>query len=366
MSNVESTNSSQLPVACVSYRKPILVENPSNPLAYLDITISGEYAGRIVLELYKHCTPNTVDNFIAFIQGWRSSPSSSLVGYKGSMFHRCIRDFMIQAGELVVQQQGIDKTLPAGFPNISIYGAQFKDEDFTYKNRVYCLSMANAGENTNACQFFIGTNTEGVAYLDGKHVVFGQVLAGRDVVRRIESVDVDLYSKPLLPCVISACGLLSSTESYTPDEQNSDPYPLHPADCYLPRGEQQSHDAENGMQVSDIVRIAGEIRAIGNLHFAAGEWSPALLKYAKALKYLAYEQSPSPDEKLSLDQARIPLHLNRAVCYLKRSEYDAAIQECKAVLELEPNNAKACMRIGQAYLQTYVVEEERIGIVYIT
>jgi len=152
-----------------------------------DITIGGEEAGTITIGLFGKTVPKTAKNFFELAK--KEKPE----GYKNSHFHRVIKDFMLQGG---------DFTKGDGTGGKSIYGEKFPDENFKLKHfGSGWLSMANSGKDTNGSQFFI--TVKKTPWLDGRHVVFGKVVGGMEVVRKVEKNKTDARDKPLLEVKIA-------------------------------------------------------------------------------------------------------------------------------------------------------------------
>ena len=167
--------------------------NTDRPKVFFDVTADGAALGRIEFELYSDIVPLTAENFRCLCTGEKGNGLHN----KGCGFHRIIPEFMLQGG---------DFTNHNGTGRKSIYGNKFKDENFKkHHNKVGLLSMANAGKDTNGSQFFITTVL--CPWLDGKHVVFGEVTNGMDIVKKIEAMGTE-NGKPKKKVIIADCGQL--------------------------------------------------------------------------------------------------------------------------------------------------------------
>uniref|UniRef100_A0A1B6CLZ8 Peptidyl-prolyl cis-trans isomerase E n=1 Tax=Clastoptera arizonana TaxID=38151 RepID=A0A1B6CLZ8_9HEMI len=162
-----------------------------NPQVYFDINVGKVSIGRITIMLRSDVTPKTAENFKCLCTHEKG------YGYQGSTFHRIIPEFMCQGG---------DFTNHNGTGGRSIYGKKFEDENFTLKHTgPGIVSMANSGPNTNGSQFFISTAR--TDWLDNKHVVFGHVLSGMDVIKKMEKYGTKAGT-PTEKIVIASCGEL--------------------------------------------------------------------------------------------------------------------------------------------------------------
>ncbi|SZF01902.1 unnamed protein product [Blumeria hordei] len=174
---------------------PTRLPASGNPLVFFDITIGG----RIQFELFADTVPKTAENFRQFCTGESKNHVGRPQGYKGSKFHRIIKDFMCQGGDFLNGD---------GTGSTCIYGTtKFADENFILKHtEPGLLSMANAGPNDNGSQFFI--TTVPTPFLDGKHVVFGKVFDGLEVLRKMENVKTGYRGKdvPNMDVVVAMCG----------------------------------------------------------------------------------------------------------------------------------------------------------------
>ncbi|KAG9095429.1 peptidyl-prolyl cis-trans isomerase cpr6 [Ceratobasidium sp. UAMH 11750] len=319
------------------------ISSLTRPKVYTDISIGGKPAGRIVYSLFSDLVPKTAENFRALCTGEKGvGKSGKQLSYEGCSFHRVIKGFMIQGG---------DFTAGNGTGGESIYGEKFEDEAFPVNHtKPFLLSMANAGPNTNGSQFFV--TTVPTPHLDGKHVVFGEVVKGKSLVRQIENQTTASGDSPVNPCVIMKCGELTSDEELSMANQtpaDGDKYEDYPDD----------DDSDVQSSPETALRIAGEIRALGNTLYKEGKLELALQKYQKSIRYLDVhpvmpEGSP-PELKTQFNALLTPVLLNAALVAIKTRDPRLAITLTSRALNLSPpisnaDKGKAHYRRALAYV----------------
>ena len=177
--------------------------NNSTTQVFFDVSIGGAAAQRITITLNSGGVPKTAENFRALCTGEKGQGTQGKpLHFKGSKFHRVIPGFMAQGG---------DFTRGDGRGGECIYGNKFADENFTARHSGRgVLSMANSGPNSNSSQFFLCFTA--TPHLDGKHVVFGQVTGGLEVLDALEAVGSKPAGKTSADCVIVDCGQLSTIQ----------------------------------------------------------------------------------------------------------------------------------------------------------
>ncbi|KDR77002.1 hypothetical protein GALMADRAFT_246185 [Galerina marginata CBS 339.88] len=255
--------------------------------------------------------------------------------------------------------QGGDFTAGNGTGGESIYGEKFEDEGFPVKHtKPFLLSMANAGPNTNGSQFFI--TVAPTAHLDGKHVVFGEVIKGKSLVRKIEDYPTASGDVPTDPIVIANCGELSPDDpSLQQAAENGDPYEDNPID--------EDKDTENPEVALEIAKV---VREVGNRLFKEGKTDEALQKYQKSIRYLDVhpvlpENSP-PELKDSYGALLAPLLLNSALAAIRvrpqttEKAMIAVASASRALDKLTLNDAdKAKALYRRALAHVYLKDEEK-------
>ncbi|RAL06117.1 peptidyl-prolyl cis-trans isomerase D [Aspergillus ibericus CBS 121593] len=320
-----------------------MAESQRRPRVFFDVQIGKQKTGRIALELFNDVVPKTAENFRALCTGEKGiGTQGKPLHFKGSIFHRVIKQFMIQGG---------DFTAFNGTGGESIYGEKFPDENFELKHdRPFLLSMANSGPGTNGSQFFI--TTVPTPHLDGKHVVFGEVINGKSVVRKIENMSTQA-DKPTTDVTVVECGELTGSDYDNADKQipdaTGDPYEDFPDD----------HQGEE-LSAPVCFKIASELKNFGNTAFKSGNHALGLDKYQKGLRYL--NEFPEPDEQDPKDldpqmkALRFTLHSNSSLLANKLAQFKNAQTWATYALEVaaaanakDADKAKAYYRRAVAY-----------------
>ncbi|KAK8084830.1 Peptidyl-prolyl cis-trans isomerase D [Apiospora hydei] len=283
---------------------------------FFDITIGKKAAGRVTFELYDDIVPKTTENFRALCTGEKGlGKSGKPLHYKGSIFHRVIKQFMIQGG---------DFTEGNGTGGESIYGEKFDDENFEKKHdRPFLLSMANAGPGTNGSQFFV--TTVATPHLDNKHVVFGEVRSGKSVIRQVENLRTEGGDKPTQDAIIADCGELTgaAAEAVGADSKTADAL----GDAY----EDFPEDMDEKLDAVKILEIAANCKE-------SPTWT-----------------MPPADTKPKMDALRFTLNSNSAMMNIKLESWADAEHAASAALAVpgisDAEKAKALYRRGVALIK---------------
>lgn len=286
-----------------------------------------------MFELYNDIVPRTAENFRALCTGEKGEGKSGKpLHYKGSIFHRIIRAFMCQGG---------DFTNFNGTGGESIYGEKFEDEGFQVKHEVPgLLSMANSGPNTNGSQFFI--TTQPTPWLDGKHVVFGRVLKGMGVVRKMEQSTTGEQDRPVDECKVADCGELQPGQDDGVVSTSDDGFEEFPA------------DQPELTDFTSKFAAAQKIKDVGNKHFVDKKYDQAAEKYEKAIRYA---EDASPDQEGQMTEQKTFVNTcrtNLAASLVLLKRYREARDVCNTVLAADSKNVKALYRRAQCAL---VVED---------
>lgn len=313
----------------------------TNSLVYFDLSYDGKPKGRVVFKLYDDIVPKTTENFRQLCTGEKGvSPTSGKpLTYKDSIFHRVIKDFMCQGG---------DFTHGTGIGGESIYGEKFEDENFEkLHDRPFLLSMANAGPNTNGSQFFI--TTVPTPHLNGKHVVFGEVIQGKSIVRQMERCEKDSGDKPLKEWKITDCGQLPKDYQLTgfgSDDGTGDVYEEVLQD-------NDNIDVKNPQSVFDAI---SKLKDIGTKLLKEGKLEKSLEKYSKASGYIDdyFPDDLSEADLLQRNKLKISCNLNAALVALKLKQGKTAIRTANAALETDDlddkSKVKGLYRKASGYL----------------
>lgn len=311
---------------------------------FFDLTAAGNPKGRIVFELYDDVVPRTAENFRALCTGEKgtSEKSGKPLSYKGSLFHRVIKGFMCQGG---------DFTHGSGIGGESIYGEKFEDENFKLvHDKPFLLSMANAGPNTNGSQFFI--TTVPTPHLNGKHVVFGEVIQGKNIVRELERCEKGESDRPVDDWVIADCGQL-------PDDYVPEPHKVvddGTGDLYENVLEDDEKlDLQKPETVFEAVNF---LKDLGTKLLKESKLEKSLEKYSKGVSFLQDlpEVALNDEQQKQKGSLLVSLNLNSALVALKLKDGKKAIAASEAVLSDiyadEKQQAKAWYRKGSGYLLT--------------
>lgn len=347
---------------------------------YLDIAIDGEKIGRIVCQLLEEKAPKTVKNFYGLCVGESVGQDNRCLSLRGNYFHRVIKNFMIQCGDIVHCSGEFSKTDDAGRGGCSIYATKeeleqspdngsdtscwgnFPDENLGDFVEPFYLAMANTGTpNTNSSQFFITTYPS--PHLNGKHSIFGKVVHGKSVVRTIERCKVDSDGFPESCIRIEDCGKWDESLGVplyngSNDLIGGDVFEEYPEDT-------QGIDSEDFNAAYDAANI---IKESGTLLYKKKDFQNSYFKYIKSLRYVNEfipDLDVDKDNSIKFTVLKRKLYLNLSLVLYNLKRYDDAISYATYLLDMGDvphlDQAKAFYRRGNSYLMKNDLETARLN-----
>lgn len=312
----------------------------TNPTVFFDIAIDNEKIGRVVCELFPELAPKACENFLHICKGDTSLPDGTTLTYKHNRFHRVIKNFMVQAGDLTYGSVKGPLDSKIGVGGASIWSEKlieanvpatglFDDENTVNLDTTFNLCMANAGKDTNFSQFFI--NTYPSPHLNGKHTVFGKVIKGKSTIRTIEYEQIDEDGTPRREIVIEDCG--EWDESMGVPVYNAS-YNEICGDVYEEFPDDDDHfDKDKSAEAFDATN---KIKDSGSALFKQKNYLEAYLKYKKALRYaneLIPDQDSEPEIAPKFEELKKKIYNNLALVCINLKDYQKAIQFSTYLLE---------------------------------
>lgn len=343
--------------------EPTQLKFPSDVVySYMDISLSGKPLGRLVFELFTKDAPFAAYNFYHSCVGTKIPAFERTITYEGNFFHRVIKNFMLQAGDIQFCSGKFELNDNVGKGGCSIYAqeAEFKDESLElpcYGNFIdenlgefkepFLLAMANAGKpNTNSSQFFITGAAQ--PHLNGKHSIFGKVIYGKSIIRVVENVKVDSDGFPAECIRIEKCGAWDKTMDVPLYNASNNPIG---GDIFEEYPDDDTHF--NQEDFTQCYLAADTIKNSGTLLFKQKNYQEAFYKYRKSLSYV---NEFIPDEGMDAELnkkfnlLKMKLYLNICLVKFNQGELDESIKYATYLLNMENvpdiDQAKAYYRRG--------------------
>ena len=277
--------------------------NPENPVVFMDIKIGSNEKKRVQFELFKDKVPTTSENFRCLCTGEKK------LTYKGSVFHRVVKGFAIEGGDY---QKG------DGTGGQSVYGEKYTDETFYYGHtKKGLLCMTNFGKNKFGSQFFITLRE--TSWFNGKHIVFGRVIKGMEVIEEMENIETDGNDIPQTKIVIENCGELKDSKEIDPEYSK---VMLKKQEEERKKREEERkrerEEEERKKKEEDDRNKVEELISKGNEEFQEKNYDKAISLYQEAI---------------NINPKKIECYLNLGKCHLEKKDYIKSIELCKYVCE---------------------------------